>query len=61
MAAASDGTAIPGSVVVEGDTITFTPTTAFEAADVVLVSVTAGVQDTSGVHCEPYAKTITIA
>ena len=61
VADASDGTAIPGSVVVEGDTITFTPTTAFEAADVVLVSVTAGVQDTSGVHCEPYAKTITIA
>jgi hypothetical protein len=61
VADASGGTAIPGTVVVEDDTITFTPTTAFESADVVLVSVTAGVQDTSGVHCEPYSKTITIA
>lgn len=58
---ASTGEAVAGTVKVEDGTITFTPTEAFTSADVIVVSVTSGIQDASGVHCEPYAKTITIA
>jgi hypothetical protein len=57
----STGEAVAGSISVEDDTITFTPTDAFSSSDVIVVSVGSGVQDTSGVHCTPYAKTITIA
>lgn len=58
---ASTGEAVAGTVEVEDDTITFTPTEAFTSADVIVVSVTSGVQDVSGVHCVPYATAITIA
>lgn len=57
----STGDEVPGTVSVKDDTITFTPTDAFSSSDVIVVSVGSGVQDTSGVHCTPYAKTITIA
>lgn len=58
---ASTGEAVEGTVEVEDDTITFTPTEAFTSADVIVVSVTSGIQDASGVHCVPYATAITIA
>lgn len=58
---ASTGESVAGTVEVENDTITFTPTEAFTSEDVIVVSVTSGVQDVSGVHCVPYATAITIA
>lgn len=40
---------------------TFTPTTAFTSADVVIASVTSGLKDVNGVSVTPYSTSITIA
>lgn len=57
----SNGTLVPGSVVVEDDEITFTPTVAFASSDVVTVTVTNGVKDVNGVSATPATESVTIA
>lgn len=57
----SNGDAVPGSVAVVDDTITFTPTVAFSSSDVVTVTVTAGIKDINGVSATPATESVTIA
>lgn len=57
----SNGALVPGSVVVEDDKITFTPTVAFASSDVVTVTVTSGIKDVNGVSATPTTGSVTIA
>lgn len=57
----SNGALVPGSVVVEDDEITFTPTVAFASSDVVTVTVTSGIKDVNGVSATPATESVTIA
>lgn len=57
----SNGDLVPGSVAVEDDEITFTPTVAFSSSDVVTVTVTNGVKDINGVSATPATDSVTIA
>lgn len=57
----SNGALVPGSVAVEDDEITFTPTVAFTSSDVVTVTVTNGVKDINGVSATPATDSVTIA
>lgn len=57
----SNGALVSGSVVVEDDEITFTPTVAFASSDVVTVTVTSGIKDVNGVSATPTTESVTIA
>lgn len=57
----SNGALVPGSVAVEDDKITFTPTVAFASSDVVTVTVTSGIKDVNGVSATPATESVTIA
>ena len=57
----SNGALVPGSVAVEDDEITFTPTVAFASSDVVTVTVTSGIKDVNGVSATPTTESVTIA
>lgn len=57
----SNGALVPGSVAVEDDKITFTPTVAFASSDVITVTVTSGIKDVNGVSATPATESVTIA
>lgn len=57
----SNGASVAGTVSVDDDVITFTPTEAFSSADELTVTVTSGVKDINGVSVTPKTATVTIA
>lgn len=57
----SNGASVAGTVEVAGDTIVFTPTVAFQSADVLTVTATGGIKDTNGVAITPKTESVTIA
>lgn len=57
----SNGAMVAGSVEVSSDTIVFTPTVAFQSADVLTVTATSGIKDVNGVSVTPKTDSVTIA
>lgn len=56
-----DGEMVAGTVTVDGDEIIFTAETTFATSDVVIVTITNGVKDISGVGVTPITSSVTIA
>jgi len=57
----TDGNNVSGTVAVENNTITFTPTAEPDDGDEIIVTVTSAVKDIAGVGCTPYSSVITWA
>lgn len=57
----TDGNNVSGTVAVDGNTITFTPTAEPDDGDGIIVTVTSAVKDIAGVGCTPYSSVITWA